>query len=259
MLVEQPRALGLGVGAKQRQRAADGNFLRRLGKLLHPLGLPAAFCERGLILLRSWRRRCMTARRAPQCRQAPAGPEAIFSARPARFRPIQGMANISSTVSPGMTKIEISLRPSAERFVKLVEAAERPLGPCRAGIVDGIGRGAQFDAGLRTGNAVARRQPHDDRQHDAAGRRVAPGLSRPIGNGPLPSPPAPLPDGEGRPLASKPWRAKPGGRGATSNQQSRRAGPDVQGQEARDRKRAELRAADRQLAQPGTDPGRCER
>ena len=30
----------------------------------------------------------------------------MFSARPARFRPIQGMANITSTQSPGMMKIE---------------------------------------------------------------------------------------------------------------------------------------------------------
>ncbi len=30
----------------------------------------------------------------------------MFSARPAGFRPIYGMAKNSSTVSPGMTKIE---------------------------------------------------------------------------------------------------------------------------------------------------------
>ena len=39
MLIEQSRALSLGVRTQQRQCAADGNLLRRLGKLLHPLGL----------------------------------------------------------------------------------------------------------------------------------------------------------------------------------------------------------------------------
>ena len=39
--------------------------------------------------------------------------------------------------------------------MKLVEAAERPFGPRRAGVLDRIGRVAQFDAGLWSGDAVS--------------------------------------------------------------------------------------------------------
>ena len=39
ILIEQLRALRLGIRAEQSQRTADGDPLRRFGKLLDPLGL----------------------------------------------------------------------------------------------------------------------------------------------------------------------------------------------------------------------------
>ena len=149
VLIEQSRALGLGVRAEQRQCAADGDLLRRLGKLLHPLGLPAAFFERGLILLVPGIAGIRPPGEHPQTAKHEEGQGDIQ--RPAGRVPADVRhGEKQQHGQPRDDEDRDHLRPSAERLVKLVEAAERPLGPGRAGIVDGIGRGAQFDAGLRT-------------------------------------------------------------------------------------------------------------
>ncbi len=95
---------------------------------------------------------------------------------------------------------------------------------------------------------MADRQAHDDCQHYKASSRIAPGLIGPIGT------PSRAP-GEGRhgaiaalilqTVAPSQMRVK-----QYQGQQPEAAGPNMQGEKACKRERAELRSANRQAAQP---------
>ena len=83
-----------------------GIFCGDSAKFLHPLGLLVAFFERGLILLVLGIAGIRPPREHSPGRLSTRRVKAIFSTRPAWFRPMYGMAKNSSTVSPGMAKIE---------------------------------------------------------------------------------------------------------------------------------------------------------